>query len=249
VRESAAIVTGAAGAIGSAICLRLSRAGFHVVGIDIQTPQDETTASFIKFDLARLAHDKADVIDECRQLLLGAVGSQRSIKLLVNNAATQKVCRFSEISLSDWQSTLAINVTAPFLLSQMLLPHLSKVEGAIVNIGSIHASQTKPGFVAYATSKAGLEGLTQALAVEVGELVRVNSILPAAVDTPMLREGFMNEKEKIDLLSAYHPTGCIASSEEVAEIVLWLASSELKCMNGASIRADGGIGARLHDPT
>lgn len=247
-KEPAAIVTGASGAIGSAICARLTRAGFHVVGVDLQPQCNETAASFIKLDLARLAHSNADAQSDCRRLINEAVGDGRSLKLLVNNAATQRLACFSEISLADWQSSLDVNVTAPFLLCQMFLEDLAEASGAILNIGSIHSSLTKAGFIAYAASKAALEGLTQALAVEIGKDVRVNAILPAAVDTPMLRAGFNNDKEKIDLLSAYHPTGQIASVEQIAEIVLWLSESDIQCMNGASIRADGGIGARLHDP-
>lgn len=248
VTEPAAIVTGAAGAIGSAICARLSRAGYHVVGLDMKAPAEGTSAAFIEFDLARLAH-QAEARDECRRRLQDAVGSERPLKLLVNNAATQRLGSVAELSISDWQSSLDINVTAPFVLSQMLLGPLASGCGTIVNIGSIHACLTKPGFSAYASSKAALEGLTQALAVEIGEQVRVNSILPGAVDTPMLRAGFAERPEGLRALSRYHPNGRIANVEEVAEVVHWLAGAGVKCLNGTSIRADGGVGARLHDPS
>lgn len=245
--QPAAIVTGAAGAIGNAICARLSRAGYHVVGLDIKAPAEATSAAFVEFDLSRLAH-QAEERDECRQRLREAVGSERQLKLLVNNAATQRLGATSEVSFSDWQSSLDVNVTAPFVLSQMLLDPLAEAKGVIVNIGSIHARLTKPGFVAYATTKAALEGLTRALAVDVGDRVRVNAISPAAVDTPMLRAGFTEQSTEFEDLSECHPTGRIAGSNEIAEIVLWLAEGDAVCINGSSLSADGGIGVRLHDP-
>ena len=246
-RQAAAVVTGAGGAIGSAICARLGSSGYHVVGVDHKATGNESVSSFIRLDLQELSRSSAEEISEYKNTLLDAIGEERSLQLLVNNAATQRLSPFAELSIEDWRSSLDVNLTGPFLLCQILLAQLAKHNGSIVNVGSIHSYLTKPGFVAYATSKAALEGFTQALAVEVGKDVRVSSILPAAVDTPMLRAGFDDDKA-VETLSAYHPSGSIASAKEIAEMVLWLSTSKLKSMNGASIRADGGIGSRLHDP-
>ena len=93
---------------------------------------------------------------------------------------------FEQLGLADWQETLDVNLMAPVAISRALLPQLKRQRGSIVHIGSIHSQLTKPGFTAYATSKAALAGLTRAMAVELGGSVRVNAIEPAAIATPML---------------------------------------------------------------
>ena len=97
---------------------------------------------------------------------------------------------FEQLSASDWHETMAVNLLAPVAISRALLPELKRQHGSIVHIGSIHSQLTKPGFTAYATSKAALAGLTRAMAVELGGSVRVNAIEPAAIATPMLAAGF-----------------------------------------------------------
>jgi NAD(P)-dependent dehydrogenase (short-subunit alcohol dehydrogenase family) len=112
----------------------------------------------------------------------------------------------------------------------------------------VHAKATKPGIVCYATSKAALAGLTRSLAVDLGARIRVNSVNPAAVNTPMLVDGFRNGPEKLQLFARMHPLDRIAEPSEVANVVLFLASDRAAFMSGASIDVDGGIMARLHDP-
>lgn len=242
-----AIVTGAAGGIGQAICVRLTQSGYHVIGIDLNSPTHHAYESFHRFDLAALVKDEKERQGHQRRII-ESLPPKSSLRLLINNAATQRLGNLSELTFADWQASLDVNVTAPFLLCQMLLERLKKGSGSVINIGSIHAHLTKPSFSAYATSKAALEGLTRALSVELGGQVRINSILPAAVDSQMLRAGFDDGQSGFQTLAEHHPTGEIASAEDVAELVCWLAASRLKCINGATIRADGGIGARLHDP-
>jgi NAD(P)-dependent dehydrogenase (short-subunit alcohol dehydrogenase family) len=129
-----------------------------------------------------------------------------------------------------------------------MLPDLEKARGSVVNISSVHATLTKPGFSAYATSKAALLGMTRALAVDLGPRVRVNCVTPAATDTPMLRAGFEGNPAELSALAAMHPSGRIATPEEIARVVLFLASDAASAITGAALAADGGIGGRLHDP-
>ena len=169
------------------------------------------------------------------------------LNVLINNAALQIVSPIEEILLQDWQRSLNINLTAPFLLSVKLLDELIATQGNIINISSIHAKLTKPNFTAYATSKSGLSGLTKSLAVEIGNKVRVNSISPAAIDTQMLREGFTNIENGLENLSNYHPSKSIGLSTDVVEAALYLANGN-KFVNGMEITLDGAISSRLHDP-
>jgi NAD(P)-dependent dehydrogenase (short-subunit alcohol dehydrogenase family) len=138
---------------------------------------------------------------------------------------------------------------APLHLAQALLSDLEAAVGSVVNIASIHAVATKPGFVCYATSKAALVGLTRAMAVDLGPRIRVNALLPAAVDTPMLRESFSGSETALGELGRMHPAGRIARPEEVARAAVFLASDQASFMTGAAVHVDGGIAGRLHDPS
>jgi len=242
----AAIVTGAAGGIGSATCLALRAAGYHVVGVDRQAPADGTCDRFVAADLAEAGAGEAAA--EALLARIVEATDDRPIGLLVNNAAVQALGLLADISVADWLTTLHVNVSAPFLLSRGLARKLAEAAGAIINVGSVHAQATKPEFAAYATSKAALHGLTRALAVDLGPKVRVLTIAPAAVSTPMLRAGFEGRPEAFAELERVHPAGRIAAPEEVARAIVWLASDEAGFMTGATLWMDGGILSRLHDP-
>jgi NAD(P)-dependent dehydrogenase (short-subunit alcohol dehydrogenase family) len=141
-----------------------------------------------------------------------------------------------------------VNLSAPFFLIQAFLPRLAASNGSVINVASVHAKLTKPGFIAYATSKAALVGLTRAMAVEIGSRVRVNAIAPAAIATPMLGAGFADAPHKLELLRAFHPVGAIGLPSQVADLAVYLTSNSSRFINGSVVEVDGGIGARLHDP-
>jgi NAD(P)-dependent dehydrogenase (short-subunit alcohol dehydrogenase family) len=167
---------------------------------------------------------------------------------VVHNAAWQQLGEFSHLTHEDWQRTLTVNLLAPVAISRILLPQLVAQRGSIVHIGSIHSHLTKPGFTAYATSKAALAGLTRAMAVELGTRVRVNAIEPAAVTTPMLEAGFAQAPELKARLEAFHPTGAIGTPADVARAVLFLLDPVNIFLNGCVLPLGGGIHSRLHDP-
>ena len=182
-----------------------------------------------------------DKIKSIKKLISG------ELTTLINNAALQIVKPAKEISLQDWQRTLNTNLTAPFILSMAFLDELKAVYGSIINISSIHAKLTKPNFVAYSTSKAGLSGLTKSLAVEIGDSVRVNSISPAAINTQMLMKGFIDNSSGLNKLADYHPSKIIGTTPDVLDAAIYLANGD-KFVNGLEITLDGGISGRLHDP-
>jgi NAD(P)-dependent dehydrogenase (short-subunit alcohol dehydrogenase family) len=168
---------------------------------------------------------------------------------LVNNAAVQRLGRFTELSDEAWRQTMNVNLLAPILLIRGLYSDLVTANGAIVNISSIHATQTKPGFAAYAVSNGALAVMTQALAVELSGRVRVNAVKPAAIDTPMLRAGLDGQQAAYEKLSSYHPIGRVGRPHDIASLCVYLCSESAEFINGAVIAIDGGIGARLHDPS
>lgn len=240
-----ALVTGASGGIGRAIRKTLEQRGYEVLGLDLTEGPEAADRHFV-LDLAALAADPAS-----QEATLARIEkfTQSGLHLLVNNAAAQVVKSFERITIGDWNRTMAVNVTAPFLLIQRFLPALERVKGSVVNISSIHANLTKPGFAAYAASKGALTTLTRSLAVELGPRgVRVNAVLPAAIDTPMLREAFEGNEEGLAKLGEHHPIGRIGRPEEIAGVVAFVGSPEAGFLNGAAIEVNGGIGARLHDP-
>jgi NAD(P)-dependent dehydrogenase (short-subunit alcohol dehydrogenase family) len=245
--DLAAVVTGSAGSIGRALCKVFKAAGYKVIGLDIKDQDDTEADAWLHGDLVRFVAD-----EEYRGRMLEAIraaAGETKISVLCNNAAEQRLARTENVSISDWQVSLDVNLTAPFLLSQGLLLDLETTGGSIINVASIHARLTKPEFVAYATTKSGLIGLTKAMAVDLGGRVRVNAICPAAIDTPMLREGFEGRSSTdLDSLRLCHPAGRIGQPEEVAELALWLASPRASFVSGACYEIDGAISSRLHDP-
>jgi NAD(P)-dependent dehydrogenase (short-subunit alcohol dehydrogenase family) len=242
------VVTGAAGGIGRALVAAFGRAGFEVIGTDLQPrPADLSCRLWIQVDIARTVREP-DLAEQVLGQIREALPEGGGLRALVNNAAVQRLGDTKQASRTDWHDTLDANVLAPFFWTQGLLLELQRGRGSVVNISSIHARLTKPGFVAYATSKAALSGLTRAMAVDLGGRVRVNAIEPAAIATPMLKAGFATAPDRYAGLEACHPIGRIGEPDEVAAAAVWLASDEAAFMHGACLRLDGAIGATLHDP-
>lgn len=170
------------------------------------------------------------------------------LNVLINNAAVQVLGGVGSLSMADWNQTLNVNLLAPFALVQGLLLQLDAADGCVINVSSIHARLTKPNFVAYATSKAALSGMTRAMAVDLGARVRVNAIEPAAIETDMLKAGFAHQPEEYVILQGCHPQGRIGTPAEVASLALSIACGNLRFLHGTCIAMDGGISGRLHDP-
>jgi NAD(P)-dependent dehydrogenase (short-subunit alcohol dehydrogenase family) len=240
-----ALITGAGGGIGMALCTAFRKAGYRVIGCDRRDASVDADL-FVRFDLRSLVDGTSESRGALERIRadLGTGG----LRVLINNAAVQLLGGVSELNARDWQETLETNVVAPCLLARELLPELEAGQGSVINMGSVHATVTKPAFVAYATSKAAVVGLTRAMAVDLGRRVRVNAILPAATATPMLLAGFEGKARELELLGQMHPLERIARPEEVAVVAVFLASEAASFITGAAYAVDGGIGARLHDP-
>jgi len=238
------IVTGAAGGIGSAVVRTLRDKEYRVVGIDVADAH-ESGKDFLRIDLSNLSSTKR--VGELSEQLADTIQSDRLVGL-VNNAALQIVRPFNELTVEHMVDSLQVNCVAPFVLAKASFDYLKKSHGTIINIGSIHSKLTKPGFVAYATSKSAVQGLTRAMAVELGRDIKVCAIIPAAIATPMLTAGFEDNPQGLSELSSFHPAGIVGNTDEVGELVNLLIGGSLPFSNGAVWNIDGGISGVLHDP-
>ena len=250
--QNTVLITGAAGGIGVCLVETLVEAGWSVLGSDHPSvsPSEnllQRCQAWIPADLGGLSRDPHQ-LEALRSSVLSATGNDE-LMAVVHNAAVQRLGSFEQLGLADWQETLDVNLMAPVAISRALLPQLKRQRGSIVHIGSIHSQLTKPGFTAYATSKAALAGLTRSMAVELGGSVRVNAIEPAAIATPMLEAGFAQNPDLRVHLDAFHPSGSIGSPDDVARTVLFLLNPANRFLNGCVLPLGGGIHSRLHDPS
>jgi NAD(P)-dependent dehydrogenase (short-subunit alcohol dehydrogenase family) len=239
------LITGANGGIGKALCKTFVEAGYFVIASD-KVVGDCVCDIFIQADIEVLSSNseyRNSIFAKVREYL-----NNQGLFGLINNAAIQILGKTEEVQIEHWRQTLDINLIAPFLLIQALLPELKKAKGSVVNISSVHAINTKPGFVCYATSKTALVGLTKSMAVDLGSDVRINAICPGATATPMLLAGFEGKQEEFNQLSKMHPLERIARPKEIAQVALFLVSEQASFITAASLNVDGGIGVRLHDP-
>lgn len=245
-KRKAVIVTGCHGGIGRSICEKFKREGIITIGLDIKESDYDSLDYFFQIDLHRAVFDQSywTLIFE----KLAVEIEKLSLIGLINNAAVQILGHLDSCTVEDFRKSLDINVTAPFLLSKNFARYLEENYGCILNIGSIHAEQTKPEFVAYAASKGALKALTKALAVDIGDRIRVNAIEPAAIATDMLLAGFKDRPSELRSLEKHHPSKCIGSPDDVADLAYYLITSSAHFLNGAVINMDGGISSRLHDP-
>lgn len=242
-QKKSVLITGVNGGIGSALAFKFYQAGYRIFGLDIRKKKPVDHIQFFQVDLNKFCNN-----EEYRKHTSDVLNDKIThLDVLINNAAIQILGHLDDIKFNDWQTTLNVNLTAPFLLSQLFLDKLEACNGSIINIGSIHQQQTKRSFVCYSTSKSALIGLTKSLAVDLQDKVRVNAISPAAIETDMLREGFNFDESAIDELREIHPVQKIGKPQDVANLALFLSSENLGFIHGANIVLDGGISSVLND--
>lgn len=174
------------------------------------------------------------------------------LDILVNNAGVMREGTVEETSLDDWHLQMQINLTAPFLLIRYAMPLLRAARGAIVNVGSIEGLGNNPRHPAYGASKAGLHGLTRAVAVDHGpDGVRCNAVAPGWIDT-QLNEDFITSLAEPAAFRAkiggIHPLGRTGAPQEVAELICWLASDSASFVTGQVWTIDGGRMSKLSLP-
>ena len=236
--DQTAIITGAAGGIGQATVAAFKRDGWLVVGVDLTEPP--AVDRFIRCDLAR--------IDEVERagMEMADVGQ---VTALVNNAGVHFASDLLDTTADDWDQVMAVNARAAYLLTRLTRPLMQDAGGAVVNVSSVHALATTRGMTAYAASKGAIVAMTRALALDLGpEGIRVNAVLPGAIDTPMLLPGVTggDRESGLDALASRTSLRRIGLPEDVAHAILFLADrNRSSFITGQTVVVDGGAMARL----
>ncbi|MFH1365750.1 MAG: SDR family NAD(P)-dependent oxidoreductase [archaeon] len=234
-----AIVTGAARGIGQSIALELAKKGADVVVSDIIPGND--TVNQIKKLKRKAIYIKTDISkkSEVNNLINETIKTFKKIDILVNNAGVYIPGAIMDLSEETWDKTMNINLKGCFLCSQAALKHMKK-GASIINISSIAGIEGSAGGAAYCASKGGIRLFTKALAAEVGSLgIRVNSIHPGLIDTPMTA-AFKEDKKALEGMMSKFLIKRIGKPIDVAGPVVFLASEASSYITGSEIVIDGG---------
>jgi NAD(P)-dependent dehydrogenase (short-subunit alcohol dehydrogenase family) len=253
-KDKVAVITGGGAGIGKATAIAFARQGAKVAIVDwsednglealreIHGVVETAQAIFIQADVSKLADAKKIAYQTMQKL--------GRIDILHNNAAIQTYGTVVDTDEEIWDRTLAVNLKSIFLVSKFVIPHIIEAGGgAVINTASIQAHACLPNSAAYVASKGGVVALTREMALDFAKhKVRVNAVLPGSINTPMLQFAASQETEPekaFENWSQYYPLKRIGAPEDVANLVLFLASSASGYVTGAPFMVDGGVAAQL----
>lgn len=237
-----AIVTGAGQGIGRGIAIQLARSGASLAVVDVDAARAETVTKEIK-DLGHSAiaiHADVTDFDHVKRMVEGTLEAFHQIDILVNNAGiTGRTLPLTKLEVSDWDEVMDVNLRAVFLCCKAVIDHMIEREyGRIVSIASVAGKEGNPTLIPYSTSKAGVIGLTKALAKEVTEYdIRVNCVAPAVIGTPLLDD---MAPSTVEYMISKIPLGRVGKPEEVAAVVNFLASDLASFITGQCYDISGG---------
>lgn len=243
-----AIITGVLGGIGSATAELLNQNGWSVIGLDCEDLND--VPAYIK------EYYKVDVsIDADIEIVANKISTNnQSVDTIINNAAMQIVKPLLEVLPEEWDKVLATNLRSVYSMTRHFYPLIKKNKGSIVNVSSVHALVTSLSIAAYAASKGAVVSLTRAMAIEFAiDNVRVNAILPGAVDTKMLHDGLDRGhagkgglEQKLSQLADKTVMKKIGSPVEIAQAINFMADNQFSSfITGQSLVVDGGATIKL----
>ena len=201
---------------------------------------------FVQIDLSQFVHDEEYSLKKTQEIYSASLGLP--CKGIISNAAEQVVKPLRDFNSREILDLISINSLATWALTAKFWDNLSSNNGKVISISSVHNILSKPGFGAYAISKAAMSAVTRAISLEAEGRFAAVSISPGAIETTMLLEGFEGFPQKYRDLIDILPTRRLGQPEDVAELVTFILETESNYLNGSDIRIDGGISGRLHDP-
>lgn len=245
------LITGGASGIGLAAVKLFLEHGAKVAVADINEDSGKQLIESLPHEHA--AFFKTDITNEadCQKTVQSVLSQFGTIDVLINNAGIEIVSPIHEMTLEDWNHILQVNLTGVFLMSKHTLPHmLEKKSGSIINTGSVGGLVGWPDIPAYNATKGGVIQLTKSMAIDyAAHQIRVNCIAPGIIDTPLNEKSFLdNHSESLEVVkkekAKVNPLLRLGKPEEIAGVMLFLASDLSSYMTGSVVTADGGYTAR-----
>jgi NAD(P)-dependent dehydrogenase (short-subunit alcohol dehydrogenase family) len=242
-RHRVALVTGAANGIARATSIALGAEGARLVLVDIDGPGLDELGEVLGPAGVEVEHVVADVTTEAGAsgAVQAAIDRFGSVDILANVVGGSRPGpTVVEVSLADWQAVVSLNLTSAFLMCHYAIPHMERQgRGVVVNVSSGAGLRGMRGNPAYCAAKAGIVGLTRALAIDhTGRGVRVNAIAPGAVLTPLMRRN--RSEDEIRYIAGQSLVNRVAAPEELADVIVWLASDQSSYTVGQTLSIDGG---------
>ena len=245
-KGKAALITGAASGLGRATAMKLAHAGADLCLVDMNAAGLEDAAREARALGVRALVHATDLSapENCTAAVAAAVAHFGRLDALCNVAGVLVMCNAHEMSAADFQKTLAVNLSAPFLLIQAAIPHLLQTNGAVVNVTSSAAFLGEAYAVAYCATKAGLNHMTKSLAMEyVHKPIRFNAVAPGGMATNMGHTIRMPADVDRSLISRYSGLRGMVEVDDVADMIAFLASDAGRSYHGAIVSIDRGITA------
>ncbi len=247
-KEKVAVVTGASSGIGRAVSLVFALHGANVVAVGRNQSELGNLRDEARQKEGPIKTHLADVTETSQvdRLVTETIEHFGRIDVLVNSAGMIKTGSIEDTTLDDWDKMMNVNLRSMFYLMQKCVPHLVDSKGNIVNVSSVTGTRAFPGVLAYCVSKAATDQLTRCSALELAAKgVRVNAVNPGVVTTNLHKRGGMSEENYIKFVENAkntHPLGRAGTPEEVAELIMFLASEKAGWITGATYEIDGGRG-------